>query len=141
MGNVDLMRRSNTIRRTFPGTTENPGTKEMVAEVSSMTSKVEKRSDGLPGSDRVEADLTLTDGIPKPVKKTFVQPMSPGELQDRLKGSAVGVNIPGGPAAIKKQSEASPAPQVSESAPSGQQPQGKPGDINPFRQMVREIKS
>ena len=41
MGNVDYMRRSNTIRRTFPGTADNPGTKEMVAEVASMEASVE----------------------------------------------------------------------------------------------------
>jgi hypothetical protein len=35
MGNVEFMRRSNTIRRTFPGNADSPGDKEMVAEVAS----------------------------------------------------------------------------------------------------------
>ena len=33
MGNVEFMRRSNTIRHTFPGTASSPGDKELVEEV------------------------------------------------------------------------------------------------------------
>ena len=36
MGNVEFMRRSNTIRHTFPGTASSPGDKELVEEVASM---------------------------------------------------------------------------------------------------------
>jgi hypothetical protein len=58
-----------------------------------------------------------------------------------MKGSAVGVNVPGGPAAIKKEKEeaaaAAPAvqPQISQLA------NAKPGAIDPFKQMVKELNS
>ncbi|MFQ6537174.1 MULTISPECIES: hypothetical protein [Aphanothece] len=140
LGDVNLMKRSNTIRHTFPGTAASPGTKEMVAEVSSMEAKVEKMSEGLPGAGRAEADINLTGGVPKPVKKTFAQQMSPAQLEQRRKGSAVGVNVPGGPAAIKKEADqassaAASQPQIAQQAPA------KPGEIDPFRQMVRELNS
>lgn len=141
MGDVSLMKRSNTIRRTFPGTLDNPGNKEMVAEVSSMEAKLEKVSDGLPGSGGEEAGVSLTGGVPKPVKKTFAKQMSQAELDQRKKGSAVGVNVPGGPAAINKEKEqtasasASSQPQLSELA------NAKPGAIDPFKQMVKELNS
>ena len=94
MGNVEFMRRSNTIRRTFPGTADSPGNKEMVAEVASMEAKLEKMSEGLAGMTTQQESVDLTGGIPKPVKKTFAEQMSKAELEDRMKGSAVGVNVP-----------------------------------------------
>jgi hypothetical protein len=137
MGNVEFMRRSNTIRRTFPGTADSPGNKEMVAEVASMEAKLEKMSEGLGGQTSQQERVDLTGGIPKPVKKTFAQTMSAAELDQRKKGSAVGVNVPGGPAAIKAEKEQSPAsqPQIT------QQPTGKAGAIDPFKQMVRDLNS
>ena len=33
LGDVEFMRRSNTIRRTFPGTVENPGMKERIGRL------------------------------------------------------------------------------------------------------------
>jgi hypothetical protein len=141
LGDVSLMKRSNTIRRTFPGTLDSPGTKEMVAEVSSMEARLEKVSEGLPGAGGDEAGISLTGGVPKPVKKTFAKAMSQAELEQRMKGSAVGVNVPGGPAAIKKEKEeaaaAAPAvqPQISQLA------NAKPGAIDPFKQMVKELNS
>ena len=138
MGNVDFMRRSNTIRRTFPGTVDNPGNKEMVAEVASMEASVEKVSEGLPGSQPVEASISLTGGVPKPVKKTFAQPMSQAQLDQRKKGSAVSVNVPGGTAAIKGEKSAVEA--ASEAQPKITQfTTAKPGAIDPFKQMAREI--
>ena len=138
MGNVDFMRRSNTIRRTFPGSADNPGNKEMVAEVASMEASIEKLSEGMPGTEVVETSIDLTGGVPKPVKKTFAQPMSAAELDQRKRGAAVGVNVTGGPAVIKLEKEA-----VAEEKAS--QPQitqistAKPGAIDPFKQMAKEL--
>jgi hypothetical protein len=137
MGDVNLMRRSNTIRHTFPGTADNPGTKEMVQEVSSTAAKLEKASEGLPGMASTTESISLTGGVPKPVKKTFAKQMSEAELSQRLKGSAVtGVNVPGGPAAVK---------QAKEQADTGSQPKitaqqpSKPGSIDDFKAMVRDL--
>ena len=119
MGNVDFMRRSNTIRHTFPGTVDSPGDKEMVDEVASMTSSRTMATPGLGGQTQKVEEVDLTAGIPKPVKKTFCEPMSKSELDERKKGSSVGVNVPGGPAAIKAEQK-----QIAEAA--AQQP--KPAD-------------
>jgi hypothetical protein len=140
LGDVNLMKRANTIRHTFPGTADNPGNKEMVAEVSSMEAKLEKMSEGLPGAALREAELNLTGGVPKPVKKTFAQQMSPAQLEQRKRGSALGVNVPGGQAAVKKDPEQAAAapgaqPQITQQSPA------KPGAIDPFRQMVRDLNS
>jgi len=138
MGNVDFMRRSNTIRRTFPGSADNPGNKEMIAEVASMEASIEKLSEGMPGTEVVETSIDLTGGVPKPVKKTFAQPMSAAELDQRKRGAAVGVNVTGGPAVIKLEQEAVAAEKAS-------QPQiiqtstAKPGAIDPFKQMAKEL--
>jgi hypothetical protein len=140
LGDVNFMRRSNTIRRTFPGTVDSPGNKEMVAEVASMEAKLEKVSEGLPGAATESGPVSLADGVPKPVKKTFAQTMSQAELDQRKKGSALGVNVPGGPAALKSEQEASaasstPQPQVSALNTA------KPGAIDPFKQMVKDLNS
>ena len=49
LGDVNYMRESKTIRRTFPGTIDSPGTKEQIMEVAAETEKLEKRSEGLGG--------------------------------------------------------------------------------------------
>ncbi|MDA0716614.1 MAG: hypothetical protein O2839_00140 [Cyanobacteria bacterium] len=144
MGNVDFMRRSNTIRRTFPGTADSPGNKEMVAEVASMESRLDRVTEGLGGkTTQPDEPIDLTRGVPKQVKKTFAQNISQAELDQRMKGSALGVNVTGGPAAIKQEKEqaqvqaaamAQAQPEISEQA------SGKAGDIDPFRRMSREIK-
>jgi hypothetical protein len=142
LGDVNFMRRSNTIRRTFPGTADSPGNKEMVAEVASMEAKLEKVSQGLPGAAGESGPVSLSDGVPKPVKKTFAQTMSQAELDQRKRGSALGVNVPGGPAAIKKEKDEQTA-----AASSTAQPQvsalntAKPGAIDPFKQMVKDLTS
>lgn len=137
MGNVAFMRRSNTIRHTFPGTADSPGGKELIEEVASMESRREMASPGLGGTTEREEEINLTGGIPKPVKKTFAEQISRAELDQRMKGSAVGVNVPGGPAAIKKDKEAAAAgqaqPQITSQNP------GKPGDINPFKGWAKEL--
>ena len=138
MGNVDFMRRSNTIRRTFPGSADNPGNKEMVAEVASMEASIEKLSEGMPGTEVVETSIDLTGVVPKPVKKTFAQTMSAAELDQRMKGSAVGVNVTGGPAVIKLEQEAiaeqkASQPQITQTSTA------KPGAIDSFKQMAKEL--
>ena len=144
MGNVDFMRRSNTIRRTFPGSADSPGNKEMVAEVASMESRLERVSEGLGGqTSQPEPAFDLTRGVPKPVKKTFAQALSQAELDQRMKGSAMGVNVPGGSAAIKQeqaQAQAQAAAMASSQVQISQQASGKAGDIDPFKRMSREIK-
>jgi hypothetical protein len=133
LGDVTFMRRSNTIRRTFPGNADSPGEKEMVAKVASMEARVEKITPGLAGIDAQESEVSLTDGVPKPVKKTFAQPMSQAELEQRKRGSAVAVNAPGvAPATLKKpkQDEVQPNPGTSTTAA---------GAIDPFKAMARDL--
>ena len=137
LGDVKFMRRSNTIRHTFPGNADSPGDKELVAEVASMEARVEKASPGLGGAMAEDQDLSLTGGVPKPVKKTFAQQMSSAELEQRLKGSAVAVNAPGakaGPA--RKVKEEGDASQVSSSSQAN-----RPGSIDPWKALARDINS
>lgn len=136
LGDVKFMKRANKIRHTFPGNADSPGDKEMVAEVASMEAKVEKMSPGLAGSQPAEAGgVNLTGGVPKPVKKTFAQQMSPAELGQRMKGMAVtGTNVPGGQAAAKKQKEGE-----AEAQPKITQQAAKPGTTDPFRSMARDL--
>lgn len=137
MGDVKFMRRSNTIRRTFPGNADSPGEKELVAEVASMEARVEKSTPGLGGATSQEQEVSLTGGIPKQVKKTFAQQMSTAELEQRMKGSAVAVNAPG--------AKAGPARKALESDPgttSGGSAQGaRPGSIDPWKAAARDLNS
>jgi hypothetical protein len=136
LGDVNFMRRSNTIRHTFPGNADSPGGKEMVAEVASMEARLEKMTPGLAGTtEDTNPDVNLTGGVPKPVKKTFAQQLSPSQLAERLKGAAVGgVNKPGAPAVTRKtqQGEADSA-----SSPTA----SKPGAIDPFKAMAKDLNS
>lgn len=141
LGDVNYMRESKTIRRTFPGTVDSPGTKEQIMEVAAETEKLEKRSEGLGGEVKKEKSIDLTAGIPKPVKKTFAEQVSTKEMDKRLKGSAIsGVNTPAAananPVARKEQLKEveEPVAKVGQSSVSG-----KPGSIDPFRQMVRDL--
>ena len=134
LGDVNFMRRSNTIRHTFPGNADSPGDKEMVAEVASMEARLERMTPGLAGTaTESNPEVNLTGGIPKPVKKTFAQQMSPSQLAERLKGAAVsGVNNPGAPASTRKTAKAEGE---SGSTPAAE----KPGAIDPFKAMVKEL--
>jgi hypothetical protein len=135
LGDVQFMKRSNTIRRTFPGNADSPGDKEMVAEVASMEARVEKMTPGLAGIQPTEKAVNLTGGIPKPVKKTFAQQMSAAELGQRMKGAAVTpTNVPGAAAAAKQQKEAD-----AQSQPKITQQPAKPGNTDPFRSMARDL--
>ena len=137
LGDVNFMRRSNRIRRTFPVSADSPGNKEMVAEVASMEAKLEKMSPGLAGiNPDSEVKVDLTGGVPKPVKKTFAQPMSKGELDQRTRCAAVAVNAPGSAPRKANSGEGTgdnAQPQIT------QQQGGKAGDINPFKAMARDL--
>ena len=132
MGNVDFMRRSNTIRHTFPGTASSPGDKELVEEVASMEMRREKATPGLGGAVEKTTEINLTGGVPKPVKKTFAEQMSKAELEQRKKGSAVAVNAPG-VAAPKPASSSEAQPQIAN------QQTAKPGDISAFKGWVKDL--
>ena len=133
LGNVDFMRRTYEIRRTFPGTADNPGLKERVDVVASMEARVERVTDGMPGTEAKDAALDLTGGIPKAVKKTFAQTMTADELSQRLKGSAVGgVNVPGVAATGRKANSSDDQPEISRQG-------ARPGAIDGFKGMAKDI--
>lgn len=137
LGDVKFMRRSNTIRRTFPGNADSPGGKELVAEVASMEARVEKATPGLGGAAEDDSpDLSLTGGVPKAVKKTFAQTMSSAELEQRLRGSAVvGVNAPGAMAGPARKTKADEEESQSSASPQS----ARPGSIDPYKAMARDI--
>jgi hypothetical protein len=133
LGDVNFMRRSNTIRRTFPGNADSPGQKEMIQEVASMEARLETMTPGLAGtSTDTDVEVNLTGGIPKPVKKTFAQQLSPAQLAQRMKGSAVAVNQPGG-APSARQAKAS------ESEDAASPAAGRAGSIDPFKSMAKDL--
>ena len=141
LGDVNYMRESKTIRRTFPGTVNSPGTKEQIMTVAAETESVDKRSEGLGDSVKKEESIDLTAGIPKPVKKTFAEQVTTEEMNKRLRGTAVtSVNTPAAanaaPVARKEilKAEEAPNAKVGQAAASS-----KPGSIDPFRQMVRDL--
>lgn len=97
-----------------------------------MEMRREMASPGLGGVEEKQEDINLTGGIPKPVKKTFAEQMSKGELEQRMKGSAVAVNTPGA-ANPKAQSGSEEQPQISS------QQASKPGDIGAFKGWVKDL--
>ena len=135
MGDVNFMRRPNTIRRTFPGSADSPGQKEMIQEVASMEARLETMTPGLAGTNTdTDVEVNLTGGVPKPVKKTFAQQLSPAQLAQRMKGSAVSVNQPGG-APSARQAKAS------ESEDAATPAAGRAGSIDPFKSMAKDLNS
>lgn len=143
MGNVDYMRESKTIRRTFPGTANSPGTKERVIEVDAETQQLTRRTEGLGGQVQQEMSQSVTGGVPKPVKKTFAEKLSTTEMKQRLKGSAVsGVNTPmtanAAPVARKEALKPKEAPTSNTSSSIRS---SAPGSIDPFRDMVKDLNS
>jgi hypothetical protein len=132
LGDVDFMKRPYSIRHTFPGTAENPGLKERIKEVDSMGSRLEKVSDGLPEAMVSDSsEIKINKGVPKSVKKTFAQQISQEELENRLKGSAVsGTNVPG---------IASKKPEVTEKIAPPIPRSAKPGSIDPFKEMLKDL--
>jgi len=132
LGDVNFMRRSNTIRRTFPGNADSPGDKEMVAEVASMKANLQKMTPGLAGTSLEQTvDVSLTTGVPKPVKKTFAQPMTSSQLAQKLKGSALAVTTP--------DDAASKAGESTETNPAQGGPAARAGAIDPFKAMARDL--
>ena len=137
LGDVSFMRRSNSIRRTFPGTVDNPGTKERIEEVASNENRLERVSDGLPEAGGASSAQRVDPGVPKPVKKTFAQTMTQEELENRLKGTAItGTNVPG--SASKGVINPEPKPEAPKT-PASTAPSAKAGSIDPFRKMVKEL--
>jgi hypothetical protein len=135
MGDVNFMRRPNTIRRTFPGSADSPGQKEMIQEVASMEARLETMTPGLAGtSTDTDLEVNLTGGVPKPVKKTFAQQLSPAQLAQRMKGSAVAVNQPGG-APSARQAMASDSNDAATPAA------GRAGSIDAFKSMAKDLNS
>ena len=147
-GNVDYMREAKTIRRTFPGTADNPGNKELVTKVDAMDVTVGTRSQGL-GEEKPNEEPSipslLSDGIPKPVKKTFAETMTQEQLDQKLKGNALrtaGVNTPMAPdaAPVGRKEELKSEPEIQPSnASANRSPSSKPGSIDPFKAMVRDL--
>ena len=142
LGNVDYMREAKTIRRTFPGTVDSPGTKEQIMTVAAETESLDKRSEGLGDARKVDdsINLNLTAGVPKPVKKTFAEQVSTEEMNQRLRGIAItGVNTPASANAApvaRKEILKEEEPKASTAKASAS---NKPGSIDPFRQMVRDL--
>jgi len=135
LGDVNFMRRPNTIRRTFPGNADSPGQKEMIQEVASMEARLETMTPGLAGtSPDTDVDVNLTGGVPKPVKKTFAQQLSPAQLAQRMKGSAVAVNQPGA-APSARQAKASDSDDAATPAA------GRAGSIDAFKSMAKDLNS
>ena len=148
-GNVDYMREAKTIRRTFPGSADNPGNKELVTKVDAMDVTIGTRSKGL-GDEKPNEEPSIpsvfSSGVPTPVKKTFAEAMTKEELDQKLKGNALrtaGVNSPmaanAAPAGRKEELKSEPpamqpAPQMPTRTPSS-----KPGSIDPFKDMVRDL--
>ena len=148
-GNVDYMREAKTIRRTFPGSADNPGNKELVTKVDAMDVTIGTRSKGL-GDEKPNEEPSIpsvfSSGVPTPVKKTFAEAMTKEELDQKLKGNALrtaGVNSPmaanAAPAGRKEELKPEsptmqPAPQMPTRTPSS-----KPGSIDPFKDMVRDL--
>jgi hypothetical protein len=136
LGDVNFMRRANKIRHTFPGNADNPGGKEMIQEVDSMAARLEMATTGLPGTETKAINTNLTGGVPKPVKKTFAEKLSSAELSKRLRGAAVGgVNAAGGAAPAARKASGSAA----DGQPGSSLQQAKPGTIDSFKDMARDI--
>ena len=134
LGNVDYMKRSNTIRRTFPGNADSPGDKEMVQTVASMDASLDRMTPGLAGTAKDKnMEVSLTGGVPKPVKKTFAQQISSAVLENRMKGAAVkGVNESATATDKPREEAAATRPAVSLQG-------AKPGDTDAFRSWARDL--
>ena len=142
-GDRDYMRESKTIRHTFPGTLDSPGMKEMVTEVDATDVRVDRRSEGLGDQVVKKESVSVNTGVPKPVKKTFAETMTQSELDQRLKGNALiqaGVNATAAPdaAPLARKQELKPKEEPKPSSSSAQK-SNKPGSIDPFLSMVRDL--
>ncbi len=141
-GDLDYMRESKPIRHTFPGTADNPGNKESVIIVDAKDSKIDIKSDGLGDPSTDQGTVRVGSGVPKAVKKTFAQSLSRDDFDQRRRGegASFGVNsiraANSGPrrerkAELKNEEEQTSKPQSAWNT--------KPGSIDPFRAMVRQL--
>ena len=131
VGDMSYLRSSNTIRRTFPKSASSPEGGEVVQEVGAMESRVTKATGGVPEA-REATGNTSPAAITAPapggkVRKTFAQTMSPQELAQRLRGGSV-------------KSKKAAAPQQGRTVPKAAA-SSKPGAIDSFRSMVRDVTS
>ena len=132
VGDMPYLRSSNTIRHTFPKSASSPEGGEVVQEVGAMGSRVTKATGGVPeartaaGSSGPAAVTATTMG--GKVRKTFAQTMSPQELAQRLRGGSV------------KSRKATAATRQGRTVPKTTA-SNKPGSIDPFRTMVRDVTS
>ena len=143
-GNTDYMKESKSIRHTFPSSLDNPGFKESVINVSFQDSTVEKESDGLGGKTADDGTVRVGSGVPKAVKKTFAQKIDTDSLKKRQTGagSRTGVNAFKDKSIKVRERNAEPNQSITEEQTSSK-PQSewdtKPGSIDPFRNMVRQL--
>lgn len=131
VGDMSYMRSSNTIRRTFPKSASSPDGGELVQEVGAMGARVTKATGGVPEA-RAAAGNNSPAAVTAPttggkVRKTFAQTMSPQELAQRLRGGSV-------------KSKKASTPQQGRAVPKTAS-SNKPGAIDPFRSMVRDVTS
>jgi hypothetical protein len=134
LGDVEFMRRSNTIRHTFPGNADSPGEKELVQQVDSMEARLEKSTPGLAGPAAAPSTPGGgAAGMASPVKKSFARQMSPAELEQRLKGAAVkGVNEPAESGSRRSTAGGSEQPAITQQS-------AKPGDPDTFRAWAKDL--
>nr|YP_009530412.1 hypothetical protein PMNZ_145 [Paulinella micropora]AXY63101.1 hypothetical protein PMNZ_145 [Paulinella micropora] len=138
LGNLQFMRRSNQIRHTFPGNKDNPGNKEFIKEVASMTSDVKVVSEGLGGADRATDNIKLNQGVPNPPKKTFAEKMGSLEfMQKRTTAGAVAVNAPLSTPPVPRKGEQTQKQTSSDIGSSLST--AKPGSTDPFRNMAKDL--
>lgn len=132
VGDMSYLRSSNTIRHTFPKSASLPEGGELIQEVGAMNSRVTKATGGVPearaaAGNRSPAAVTAPTPGGK-VRKTFARTMSPQELAQRLRGGSVKRKKD---TAAAREGRAVPRSSVS----------NKPGSIDPFRSMVRDVTS
>ena len=131
VGDMAYLRSSNTIRHTFPKSASSPEGGELVQDVGAMAARVTKAAGGVPeamAAAKKKAPAPVTAPNPaSTVRKTFAQTMSAQELAQRLRGGSV-------------KAKKSVAPPEGRAVPKATASK-KPGAIDPFRSMVRDVTS
>ena len=147
VGDMAYLKSSNTIRRTFPKSVNNPDGGELVKDVGAMDSKVTKATGALPevetmaGQQATPVAVTAPNSRTATVTKTFAQQVSPQEMARRLRGAAVkGVNE------VRRVEKPKTRKQAADSTPAAAAAKptlarSKPGSIDPFRAMARDVTS
>ena len=142
VGDMAYMKSSNTIRHTFPKSVNNPDGGELIKDVGAMDSTVTKATGALPEVEAMarKADIPIVVTAPTSstaVRKTFAQRVNPQEMARRLRGAAVqGVNEirKVDPSTAKK-----PAANSTVRTATSALATSKPGSIDPFRVMARDV--